>query len=405
MKKILAITLLLLTSASIHSQIHFESGYIIRKNNEKVSCLIKNLDWRNNPKEIEYKLGDNPEIKKENTTTVKEFGLTDHKVKFISATVKLDRSSEKLNSLGRDRAPQFSTENLFLRVLLEGDANLYLFEDENAYKFFYTHNNSEVEPLIFKSFLNTNLEIDTNDQYKQQLWMDLKCEGISMKDVNVLKYEKNSLISFFEKYNKCKNPAAAEATSFKEEIVRPNPFHMSIRLGLSNSILKTESIATQYGYPNIDFGSKISIRIGAEFEYVLPLYRNKWSIIAEPSYQSYKSDATTADGNHTVDYKSFDIPVGVRYYLFLNDDSKMFFNGVFSYNIDLGSKLNYTIFRRPLEADVKPDYNFAIGVGYKFKDRYSFELRYALNRDLTNEDRVWENKFNSTSFILGYKLF
>jgi hypothetical protein len=35
------------------AQIDFESGYFIREPDEKVQCLIRNVDWKNNPQRIQ----------------------------------------------------------------------------------------------------------------------------------------------------------------------------------------------------------------------------------------------------------------------------------------------------------------------------------------------------------------
>lgn len=403
MKKILLFALLLITTLTTQAQIKFEEGYIIKKGNERMSCWIKNLDWRNNPKEIEYKREENGTIETANWSNLKEFGFTNQKVKFISAWIKLDRSSEKQNSLSRSSEPVYSEEGQFLRVLVQGDASLYLFEDENSYKFFYSYNGSEIEPLIFKSYLE-GTEIRANEEYKNQLYTNLKCEAITRDLLRATRYRDNDLIALFEKYNTCKNPSEA-ATTFKQEIVRKSALHLSARIGLNTTSASFDSNSKNFGEPYVDFGNKMTFRIGAELEYILPLYGNKWSLILEPSFQSYKSEIVQDGYTHSLDYKSLDIPVGVRYYMHLNDKSALFINGIFSYNIDLGSKLVYTVYKQPTEVNVDPVYNFGIGAGFRFLERFSFELRYATNRSLVNTQTQYDSKYNTTSFILGYRLF
>lgn len=366
-------------------------------------CWIKNLDWRNNPKEIEYKREENGVVETANCTNIKEFGFTEQKVKFISSWIKLDRSSEKQNSLSKSPEPVFNQEEQFLRVLVEGDASLYLFEDENSYKFFYTYKGSEMEPLIFKSYLNEDIEIRQNEEYKNQILKTLKCEAITRDLLRKTRYRNNDLIDVFQKYNTCKNPAGA-TNAFKQEIVRKSAFHLSARIGLNSTSASFDSQSKNFGEPYVDFGNKSGLRIGAEFEYVLPLYGNKWSLIIEPSYQSYKSEVTLNNFPNSVDYKSIDVPVGIRYYMYLNDKSALFLNAVFSYNIPMSSKIVYTVYNKPVELDVDPVYNFGFGAGYRFSD-FSFELRYNTNRNLVNDEARYVSKYNTTSFILGYRLF
>ncbi|WP_300490128.1 outer membrane beta-barrel protein [Flavobacterium sp.] len=404
MKKILLFALLLITTLTTQAQIKFEEGYIIKNGNERITCWIKNLDWRNNPKEIEYKRDENGTVETANWSNIKAFGFTNQKVKFISAWIKLDRSSEKMASLSRSPEPIFNEEGQFLRVLVEGDASLYLFEDENSYKFFYSYNGSEIEPLIFKSYLDENIQIRANEDYKNQILTNLKCESITREILRKLRYRDNDLIDIFEAYNTCKNPSGA-ASTFKQEIVRKSALHLSARIGLNTTSASFDSNSKNFGEPYVDFGNKMTFRIGAELEYILPLYGNKWSLILEPSFQSYKSEIVQDGFTHSLDYKSLDIPVGVRYYMHLNDKSALFINGIFSYNIDLGSKLVYTVYTQPTEVNVDPVYNFGIGAGFRFLERFSFELRYATNRSLVNNETKYDSKYNTTSFILGYRLF
>jgi len=39
-----------------YSQISFEKGYFINNTNQRISCYIKNSDWKNNPTEFVYKI-------------------------------------------------------------------------------------------------------------------------------------------------------------------------------------------------------------------------------------------------------------------------------------------------------------------------------------------------------------
>ena len=52
--KELKLILVFLLSITIQAQIRFEQGYLIDNNNQKQVVLIKNVDWLNNPKSIEY---------------------------------------------------------------------------------------------------------------------------------------------------------------------------------------------------------------------------------------------------------------------------------------------------------------------------------------------------------------
>ena len=59
MKKKLFFLLTIILSLNSYSQVSFEKGYHIDNNDQKISCLIKNLDWKNNPTKFEFKLSEN----------------------------------------------------------------------------------------------------------------------------------------------------------------------------------------------------------------------------------------------------------------------------------------------------------------------------------------------------------
>ncbi|WP_303919140.1 hypothetical protein [Draconibacterium sediminis] len=45
--------------------------------------------------------------------------------------------------------------------------------------------------------------------------------------------------------------------------------------------------------------------------------------------------------------------------------------------------------------ELKSRGNFAFGAGYKYKDRYSLEIRYNANRDTMSNYVVWNSEYSS----------
>lgn len=75
MKKKLLLLLLTILSFDASAQISFEKGYFITNAGEKIDCLIKNIDWKNNPVDFEYQLVQNGTLMNENIKSVQEFGI------------------------------------------------------------------------------------------------------------------------------------------------------------------------------------------------------------------------------------------------------------------------------------------------------------------------------------------
>ncbi|OYX24214.1 MAG: tRNA modification GTPase [Flavobacteriales bacterium 32-35-8] len=412
MKNQLLFLLITILSINCYSQISFEKGYYIDNNDRKIDCFIKNIDWRNNPTEFEYKLSENTEPIKTAISFVKEFGINNIS-KYIRRTVEIDKSIDNVNSrilISKEKNPVFEEEELFLKVLLEGKASLYLFEEGNTKKFFYSKDGSKIEQLIYKRYLDIeNDKVAINKGYKQQLWNDLKCPTFNISKVENLDYKKDELIRFFEGYNKWHDH---EVTNFEEKQKR-DLFNLTVRPGFNSSSLSIEN--SFLNNRDFNYGNQFGVRIGIEAELILSFNKNKWGVIIEPTYrQNYKSDKSREASNVSggiivskVNYSSIELPIGVRHYFYLNDDSKIFVN--LSYIFDFASSSSIEFLRNDGsmldELKIKTNNNLALGLGYKHNDRYSLEFRYHTSREIIAGYPTWNSNYNTVSLILGYSLF
>lgn len=136
MKKFYLTLTILIISFTLRSQIKFEKGYFIDNQNKKTECLIKNLDWKNNPTNFEYRLSESEESSKKTIDEINEFGIYGES-KYIRANVKADLSSTELSSLNFSKEQNFIQVDLFLKVLVEGAGSLYYYEENAVQKFFY----------------------------------------------------------------------------------------------------------------------------------------------------------------------------------------------------------------------------------------------------------------------------
>ncbi len=407
MKKLAFCTLLLFTS-TVYAQVLFEAGYFITDSNEKVECLIKNMDWKNNPTEFSYKLTETGEVKEASLQTVKEFGLGTT-TKYVRFKVAIDKSTENTNQLDYNRQPVFEEELLFLESILEGKASLYYYENGGTARFFYETENTEITQLVYKKYLKERNLVGHNNYYKQQLYNSLKCESISAKMAEGLSYSVKSLKRFFMNYHQCEN---AEFEDYAVE-ERRDLFNLTIRPGINYSSLVVES-ATFASYLG-EFDSQMNFRLGLELELILPFNKNKWGLVIEPTYQSYSAQKVIPAPSLAeraldteVDYQSIELPIGIRYYLFLNENSRFFANVLYTFdfvgNSDITQKrLGTENVYQEIKLKSRPYLMF--GVGYKYLDRYSIELRLLPHRDVLYPYLSWSSDYQTTSLILGYTLF
>lgn len=231
----------------------------------------------------------------------------------------MDFSNESISNLSSTKNPEFIEQTLFLRVLMEGVSNLYQYEIDGLSRFFYSKTNSEqVEQLIYKNYFVANNTVATNNQFKQQLWMDLKCEAIEMNTVEKLEYSKTSLMKFFKKYYECINPNFLIVEEKKE---KKDLFNFSLRPRINSSSVSVQNLKVSSS--KVDFNNEIDFGFGVEAEFIFPFNKNKWSFSIEPTYQSFSSEETINSdyigGTKlivNVDYSSIEVPLSLRHYFF-----------------------------------------------------------------------------------------
>lgn len=403
MNKVILLAGLALTGI-LQAQIQFEKGYFVDNSGKKNEVLIKNVDWENSPTEFEFKTDGSSEIKKESIKNIQEFGI-DNEQKYVRKTVLIDSSSKQLNNLSYERKPEFKEETVFLKYVVDGKADLLYYENGDIEKFFFSTNDSEIQQLIYKPYYIDASSVAYNEDYKKQLIDNLNC-GVNLTDVNNLKYKSNDLVKVFLKYNECSN---SSAINYNENYEERDLFNLTVRPGvnLSSFEISNSSFATS---ESNKFDNKVTFRIGLEAELILPFNKNKWAVFVEPTYQYYKAEkdfvvyqgqASENIRTRSIDYKSIEIPVGIRYYLFLNAKSKIFINA--AYNIDF--EMNSSIYYDYQSYNTSSASNFSFGAGYKYNDKFVVEFRTSTKRDLLQNNTVLNTGYRTSSIILGYTLF
>jgi len=299
-------------------------------------------------------------------------------------------------------------------VLVEGDKALYRYYFNGLERYFYNAKSSSIEQLVYKVYEIKGEEalklhdkekeggvyLGTNEMYKQQLFNNVNCQANSMNVFRSISYKKKSLIRVFTKHNKCKGVVGKDY----EENIKRDWFNLRIRPGINFSSLETEGPVGSNA--SVDFGTKSNFRLGVEAEFVLPFNNNKWSVIIEPTYQHYKTETTAEYFNSVqavqVDYKSIELPVGMRYKVFLNDENVMFLNAAYVSNFSQKTKIE---FERRANLEGEATNNFAFGLGYEFNSKFSLEFRVSTSRNLLGNYVFLNSDYKTSSIIMGYKLF
>lgn len=414
MKKTLFFLALLCWVVS-NAQITFEKGYFINNSGIKTDCYIKNLDWKSNPTFFNYKLNfEDADVKIENIGGVAEFGI-DNESNYKRFIVKIERSQMATSQLQKNKSPKWSTETLFLKALVTGDASLYSYVDGNIVKYFFKTKNVTTEQLVYIRYLDQ--DISENNLFRQQLLNALKCNSLTEKDFKHLEYKSNSLTKLFVEYNNCSG--SETGTNYTISGKKKDAFKLKILVGAYKAKLAVDDPNTYY--PKDTNVRESIFKFGIEAEYILPYNKGTWSLFIQAMYQKFDptknfvgainnpgfmNDNQPIHYNMKTDYSSVEVPIGLRHYFFLNPSAKIFAN--IAYVIDLSNSgdivftnsegLNSAIAAVP----IKSRNNFAIGIGYSYK-RFSGELRYNLPRELSSYV-TWKATYTSVGINLGYKI-
>jgi len=383
---------LIFTLVTVNSfgQITFEKGYFIDNQNQRVECLIKNIDWKNNPDQFDYKLTTNSSTEKGNLNTTKEFGVTGFS-KYVRADVKIDMSKADLNNLSKTREPEWSQEQLFLKVLVDGKASLYYYENEALNRFFYSVSDTAINQLIYKEYITEDNQVAMNYTFREQLWSNVRCTNSSMSSVENIRFKRSELERYFEKYN---TDGGNTPLVYGKQKKRDS-FQLRLTPGLNYSWVTTANAFAPNEF--VDFGYKINYRIGVEAQFILPFNKNKWGILFDPSYQYFNASGQNSYETVEIKYQSIDFPIGLRHKFFMNENLIIFVDAFFitNYSFDFNSRIS--------NLNVRTESSFAIGGGAGFK-KISAEIRYSTNRNLLKDYIYWNTDYRRISLILGFKI-
>jgi hypothetical protein len=369
-----------------YSQIKFEKGYFLDNAGSKTECLIRNVDWLYNPTFFEYKADSNAPKSRKEVNEVKEFGI-ERVMKYISAKVKIDRSSDNLvdNEISNSFDPDWKEEQIFLKVLTEGDATLLLYEEQGFTRYFYQINSSPIEQLIYKKYTKPGeTSFGYNRNYLNQLFAHVNCIHSPIYSLENISYTSKALLNWFQKHNQCMDP------NNKTPLITRNKkrFSLKIMAGVDylsyqsgNSVIPAES--------NINYTAKIGSTFGVDVEFFFPFNNNKWSTFLESSTLAYSTSGLNSSGDKvTIAYYTIDLLAGVRYYAFLNDKIKILFDAGFVKDIK--------------QVEITP----AMGIGISYT-KFMIEFRYFHQNNilLGYFDRSTGERFNNMFFALKYTLF
>lgn len=396
-KSTLFLLFLVCNLTAVLGQVKYVAGSITKVSGETISCEIKDVGWENAPRSVWYMTdGEQTNISVDSLTSFELDGVA----RYICSMVPLDVSSDLPADFNLDRDPDFKNKRLCLRIIYRGAASLYQYKKRNIERYFYQIGTSGIKPLVSKKYKNSNDQILENNDFRQELWMNLQCSTLVITDMENLYYKAKPLIKVFKKYNTCKGGV--------EEVIKVKNsrevYNLNIRPRLD---MNSYSMANYLGRSDISFPDYLSFVVGFENEFYFPFLNNKLSFITEPTFQYYKGETDiirTGSYESTTlvaTYQSFNIPFGIRYYTYLGEANKSRLYADVSHVLAIAVGGGFdAVYTNPLKFSNSS--TMAFGLGYSYNNRVDFQVRYLPARGVL--DGLYTG-FETMSVIVGYRLF
>jgi hypothetical protein len=150
--------------------------------------LIKDYDWNYNPSHFIFKPTASSEEQQIQPEEVLYFEILNTS-KYKSSQVEIDVSDSRISRLTKEKTAQFETQHLFLQTLVEGEANLYKFENSAYTRYFLETKENALQQLVYRRYENNDSKIIENQRFRQQLLLNLKCDKLKTSSFENLKYQ------------------------------------------------------------------------------------------------------------------------------------------------------------------------------------------------------------------------
>lgn len=411
---LLLLVLLICLTMTANSQSKYEKGYFIDSENNRTECLILNLDWRFNPTGILVKSTETDEPKQVDIFFIKEFQVYGFE-KYVRANVILDVSSSNIQNLSSDRFPEWEKRKVFLKVIAEGQATLYTYQQNQLTRFFFKVGDS-IKQLIYKKYFyknpdatrNENINnVASNNDFRKQL---MRYFPLALTDYNKIDYNSKDLAEYFTNYNMqqeglLKSEPQDTSIILKHDAqTRVQQRQSKISFGLTTGYQYTHwSILEDYNYETAKINpSNHGVRLGASLEISIPYHHNVWSFILEPSY-------SINEGN-LIKYRTVTVPFGMRYTARSSATARFYCEAMLaSRALEIGkaevnSKRNY-------ELDYFPSTGFVVGAGYRIlnnqvekpnnKQGFRIGIQFSARTNALN-NYYYSGDLQTVSLIVGY---
>ena len=408
----------LLNISLLTAQKYYLEGNTTNTEGVKQSGLIDYRDWKYNPEIIRF-IPDGSKIPLLfSPSSLKSFSVNNEK--FISAEVTIERTPDKFNELLYSRERIISEEQVFLRVLVEGETSLFYYNEKKSGKHLYikkgaTGEITELARYSTISEIEGKRELIVKDEYKDQLENLIRDCRMVTPLIHLADYTMEDLTELVEEYNTC----IGKEIDYIADLPKIK-FHLVVSAGLSAYKVNFYS-SDPDDLAAADFSTSYRPSVAAGLDIVFPSSRKAFSIYNELGILSYNTHGETQwyvnEDNYTdveinlaaielrllnaVKYtmpsrgvKPFIYAGLVNIYGFNTGNSKTTFTHFYTTETEQ-TDIAITVYRRYSQALVA-----GIGISYR---NMNLDLRYVPGNDITSSMDV--SSSTSAVFVLAQYVF
>jgi hypothetical protein len=416
MKYHLLLPVLLVINTLANGQANFVKAVVINNNGDSIHGNIDYRNWKNNPQTIHF-INVANEKQAFDAASIKGFYIPDVNETYTSFTVEMDMitsdQSQAINNRLID-SPTLKKRAFLLQLVMHPAFRLYQFTGNHKEHFYYKKGNEEPVELIhhylYDESSNRIQEIVT---YKEQLSvLFATCPDVAGTS-KTIKFRKKEIQNIILKFLQCSAPGSAVDIKKKD----PVSLKFGIVAGLMLNKFKfkgTSQLADE------NYSGNVSPVFGVSLDAGLSRNRNKWHIVNEIIYKSYKTGSSftrpygngyKATSNVDLDFSYAQINTILRYVFQSSPSLKPFINfGIGNAFIVAENKNNVHIeYSFGDEENVKAfdgpkRYEFSMlgGAGLIVRS-IQLELRYGGNKKGFSPSYALDVNPSSLQFILTYQ--
>jgi hypothetical protein len=279
-----------LISQRAQSQDNYVQGYVVTNAGERLSGWINYRNWRINPDKIAFKANAEAAPAFFTPGDISEMVVSDNV--YISAVVPTEISPVVNGLLDDHPRIQTQPDTAFLRVVFQGDKNLYYRKHPSGKDNFYIQTAVGFQLLEYKRYFKTveGLEIIAeNKNYLRQLSAYLAdCPDINAK-LNFAQYNLHSLSKIFLQYHECIPGRYVVVNHYERATV-----HWGAVAGASLTDIKFTSPNPLWfqEYTQAEYISSIQFAGGIYANISMPRKFNRWSLYNELGFTFFQTTGT-----------------------------------------------------------------------------------------------------------------